>query len=585
MAATRYTALLRGGGPWGFRIQGGKDFGSPLSISKVTPGSKADMAKISLGDHILEINGDSTDSMTHFDAQDAVRRAGQNLDIVLEKKEGPKPVKLTETVHSAKVDHKFNAMPKPFGAATSTAPPQLHQPQSAGTGHTSPAGANVWHPPTIQAQHAPVAHTTPALPVPAPPPPPPPAPVSQSRGAYDQSDASRGHVDDGRDLAQRFKLNISDDGDVGFADEPPTWGHPPDPKVQSKSFKMLQRHLQEHEDDDLPPPPPEAFDNPDDDTEKQNVQSRTFKMLQDAVDQGEAPPSVFDRQKGDRTKPSNQPLPKMYRPAPPTIRPAKNMPVAPPPPVMARPGQPQPVALPGMVQMSQPTSQPPQRSPSHKMPTSASPAAVSPTSTSPPGHVEVKRSPTKPPTAQPLEETRTPFCDACGEEVFGPFVSAIGKAWHPDHFVCDGCGESLQNQGFIEEGGKLYCEKDYNKYFAPHCETCKQPISGPCVQAVGKTFHPEHFVCSHCGRTIGSAGFNVDRGKPYCQEDYNKLFCVKCTLCKRPIGGGERWVEAMGEPWHATCFKCQRPGCITHLEGKQFYQYGGRPYCVLHGAP
>lgn len=37
---------------------------------------------------------------------------------------------------------------------------------------------------------------------------------------------------------------------------------------------------------DLPPPPPEAFDNPDDDTGKQNVQSRTFKMLQDAVDQG-----------------------------------------------------------------------------------------------------------------------------------------------------------------------------------------------------------------------------------------------------------------------------------------------------------
>ena len=60
----------------------------------------------------------------------------------------------------------------------------------------------------------------------------------------------------------------------------------------------------------------------------------------------------------------------------------------------------------------------------------------------------------------------------------GPFVSAIGKAWHPDHFVCDGCGVSLQNQGFIEEGGKLYCEKDFNQYFAPHCDTCKQPISG-----------------------------------------------------------------------------------------------------------
>ena len=38
---------------------------------------------------------------------------------------------------------------------------------------------------------------------------------------------------------------------MGFADEPPTWGHPPDPKVQSKSFKRLQRHLQEHEEDGM----------------------------------------------------------------------------------------------------------------------------------------------------------------------------------------------------------------------------------------------------------------------------------------------------------------------------------------------
>lgn len=82
-------------------------------------------------------------------------------------------------------------------------------------------------------------------------------------------------------------------------------------------------------------------------------------------------------------------------------------------------------------------------------------------------------------------------------------------------------------------------------------------FSQPCVQAVGKTFHPDHFICSHCGKSIGSEGFNVDRGKPYCEEDYKKLFCVKCSMCRRPIGGGERWVEALGEPWHATCFKCQ----------------------------
>ena len=77
-------------------------------------------------------------------------------------------------------------------------------------------------------------------------------------------------------------------------------------------------------------------------------------------------------------------------------------------------------------------------------------------------------------------------------------MSAIGKAWHPHHFVCAGCGESLQNQGFIEEGGKLYCEKDFNQYFAPHCDTCKQPISG-----VSKLFPlwSEYKLFANCTRS------------------------------------------------------------------------------------
>ena len=115
MAGTTYTASLRGGGPRGFRLQGGKDFGSPLAISKVqprqeylvwislvvfefcdrvfpcslsiqvTPGSKAANSGIASGDYVLEVNGDSSDNMTHFDAQDAVRRAGQNLDLLLQR--------------------------------------------------------------------------------------------------------------------------------------------------------------------------------------------------------------------------------------------------------------------------------------------------------------------------------------------------------------------------------------------------------------------------------------------------------------------------------------------------------------------
>ena len=37
---------------------------------------------------------------------------------------------------------------------------------------------------------------------------------------------------------------------------------------------------------DLPPPPPEAFDQLEDSNEKHNMQSRSFKVLQDAVEHG-----------------------------------------------------------------------------------------------------------------------------------------------------------------------------------------------------------------------------------------------------------------------------------------------------------
>ena len=80
---------------------------------------------------------------------------------------------VTDVVHSAKVDHKFNAKPKPFGASSS--PAQLSQPQVAGTGRTSPVGASTWQPPPYQAPQAPVAHTSPTgFPPPAPPAPPAP---------------------------------------------------------------------------------------------------------------------------------------------------------------------------------------------------------------------------------------------------------------------------------------------------------------------------------------------------------------------------------------------------------------------------
>jgi len=67
-------------------------------------------------------------------------------------------------------------------------------------------------------------------------------------------------------------------------------------------------------------------------------------------------------------------------------------------------------------------------------------------------------------------------CDFCR----GPFVSALDKTWCPDHFICANphCRTLLVNCGFVEEEGQLFCEKDYELYFAPHCGKCTRAIIG-----------------------------------------------------------------------------------------------------------
>ena len=57
-------------------------------------------------------------------------------------------------------------------------------------------------------------------------------------------------------------------------------------------------------------------------------------------------------------------------------------------------------------------------------------------------------------------------------------MTALGKQWHPEHFVCSSCNTSLRNTGFMEENGRLFCEKCYLDFFASRCDLCKKVIQG-----------------------------------------------------------------------------------------------------------
>ncbi|XP_015178742.1 PREDICTED: uncharacterized protein LOC107067603 [Polistes dominula] len=178
--------------------------------------------------------------------------------------------------------------------------------------------------------------------------------------------------------------------------------------------------------------------------------------------------------------------------------------------------------------------------------------------------------------------SRVPLCAHCNSYVRGPFITALGQIWCPEHFVCVNtqCRRPLQDIGFVEEKGQLYCEYCFEKFIAPSCNKCNNKIKGDCLNAIGKHFHPECFNCSYCGKLFGNSPFFLEEGLPYCEADWNELFTTKCFACGFPVEAGDRWVEALNNNYHSQCFNCTM--CKKNLEGQSFYAKGGRPFCKNH---
>ncbi|XP_027890128.1 PDZ and LIM domain protein 5-like isoform X4 [Xiphophorus couchianus] len=86
-----YSVTLLGPAPWGFRLQGGKDFNMPLTISRLTDGGKAAKGGVAVGDTVLSIDGVSTEGMNHLEAQNKIKNCTGNLSLTLQKSSVSKP--------------------------------------------------------------------------------------------------------------------------------------------------------------------------------------------------------------------------------------------------------------------------------------------------------------------------------------------------------------------------------------------------------------------------------------------------------------------------------------------------------------
>lgn len=73
-------------------------------------------------------------------------------------------------------------------------------------------------------------------------------------------------------------------------------------------------------------------------------------------------------------------------------------------------------------------------------------------------------------------------------------LSALGKQWHPEHFVCKVCEKPITGSTFNEKDGHPVCSPCFIQKFSQICFSCKKPIQevSKCKYRQLKLFQPKH---------------------------------------------------------------------------------------------
>ncbi|KAG1954405.1 actin-binding LIM protein 3 isoform X6 [Pimephales promelas] len=177
-------------------------------------------------------------------------------------------------------------------------------------------------------------------------------------------------------------------------------------------------------------------------------------------------------------------------------------------------------------------------------------------------------------------------CFRCRELCKGEVVRVQHVHFHIKCFTCQVCGCDLAHSGFFQKSGEYICTADYQRLYGTKCDSCGDFISGEVVSALGRTYHPQCFVCSVCRKPFPIGDRVTFRGKEcVCQQCSLKLVNSNepikihgpshCAGCKEEIKQGQSLL-ALEKQWHVSCFRCQTCGLV--LTG-EYISKDGIPYC------
>ncbi|XP_008822664.1 LIM domain-binding protein 3 isoform X5 [Nannospalax galili] len=592
-----YSVTLTGPGPWGFRLQGGKDFNMPLTISRITPGSKAAQSQLSQGDLVVAIDGVNTDTMTHLEAQNKIKSASYNLSLTLQKSK--RPIAISTAAPSIQsplpvIPHQKDPALDTNGslATPSPSPEARASPGTLGTLELGGTFSSSFSQTSVCSSHmealdpglpqdSSVAKASPenargplrpkVLPGPGQP-----RQYNNPIGLYSAETL--------REMAQMYQMSLqgkaSGAGLLG--------GSLPVKDLAVDSASPVYQAVIKNQ------------SKPEDEADEwarrsSNLQSRSFRILaqmtgteymQDPDEEAlrrsrpqasaHGPAAAASPASTAHTSYSEGPVAPAPKPRVVTtasIRPSVYQPV----PVSTYSPSPGPNYSPSPYTPSPAPAYTPSPAPTYTpspAPTySPSPAPAYTPSPAP----NYNPSPSGTYSGGPSESTSRPpwATDDSFSQKFAPGknTTSISKQTLPrgaPAYTSTGPQMTPLARGTVQRAERFPASSR-----TPLCGHCNNVIRGPFLVAMGRSWHPEEFNCAYCKTSLADMCFVEEQNNVYCERCYEQFFAPLCAKCNTKIMG--EVMHALRQTWHTTCFVCA--ACKKPFGNSLFHMEDGEPYC------
>ncbi|XP_017601888.1 LIM domain-binding protein 3 isoform X9 [Corvus cornix cornix] len=579
-----YSVTLNGPGPWGFRLQGGKDFNMPLTISRITPGSKAAQSQMNQGDLVVAIDGVNTDSMTHLEAQNKIKSASHNLSLTLQKSKRPVPVSTTAPridspraviPHQKEPAWEINGNRTTFSPLTNTATGPmgsvlatngtfsgyLNQQEISFSNSSSylrtttvrsSMSSQSVTPDISPAKSTLGSKASPAL-------------AGGSSPAHQLSPARQYNNPIGlysaetlREMAEMHKLSLNrrasegglprgalpiKDTHVDSAspvyqavlktqnkpeDESEDWSRR-SANLQSKSFRILAQMTGT-----------EYMQDPDEEALRRSRDKEKVAAASENSFNRHSSTSISYQSKQRNTTQSYTPMPVSgsysESPAPSA---ASKMRVVTTASIKPSVYQPAPAPVHSYTPANtEPASRPPwvtDDSFSQKFAPGKSTTTVT-------KHILPRGAPVPPPAS------------------ISAYPSPVSTSSQPPALA----------RGTVQRAERFPASSR-----TPLCGHCNSIIRGPFLVAMGRSWHPEEFNCAYCKTSLADMCFVEEQNSVYCERCYEQFFAPTCARCRTKIMG--EVMHALKQTWHTSCFVCA--ACKKPFGNSLFHMEDGEPYC------